>query len=474
MVNNDRPIVQALKKFVADDPQSFHVPGHKNGLLSNLPNEIKQALKYDVTELTGLDDFHHPEEAIQQAEQLLASTYGASRSFFLVNGSTVGNLAMIYATCEKGDTVLVQRNAHKSIFHALELVGVNPVYVSPKWDIKSQTAGCIDFKTLEQAVASYPNAKAAIFTYPTYYGVTADDLAKQIELCHAYNIPVLVDEAHGAHLTVSEKLPASALELGADIVVQSAHKTLPAMTMASFLHMKSSLVSEQKVNRYLRMLQSSSPSYFLLASLDDARSYVANYTEADYTYLMEKREIFIESLTGRIGLQVVEVSDPLKLLVRAPGYTGFQLKEALEKFHVYVELADAKQVLLILPLLKQGDSYSIADICNRMKEAYTHLKKFPTIENTNEIESFETTAITQSQYSFDEIERAEKEWIPYNRAIGRIAATTLIPYPPGIPLLVQGEEITGVQIGQLEELLAIGAMFQGDHRLQEKLIQVII
>ncbi|MER1959465.1 MAG: lysine decarboxylase, partial [Solibacillus sp.] len=125
-MNNDRPIVQALKKFVADDPQSFHVPGHKNGLLSNLPNEIKQALKYDVTELTGLDDFHHPEEAIQQAEQLLASTYGASRSFFLVNGSTVGNLAMIYATCEKGDTVLVQRNAHKSIFHALELVGVNP------------------------------------------------------------------------------------------------------------------------------------------------------------------------------------------------------------------------------------------------------------------------------------------------------------------------------------------------------------
>lgn len=474
VVNNDRPIVQALKKFVADDPQSFHVPGHKNGLLSNLPNEIKQALKYDVTELTGLDDFHHPEEAIQQAEQLLASTYGASRSFFLVNGSTVGNLAMIYATCEKGDTVLVQRNAHKSIFHALELVGVNPVYVSPKWDIKSQTAGCIDLKTLEQAVASYPDAKAAVFTYPTYYGVTANDLAEQIELCHAYQIPVLVDEAHGAHLTVSEELPSSALELGADIVVQSAHKTLPAMTMASFIHMKSSLVSEQKVNRYLRMLQSSSPSYLLLASLDDARSYVTNYTETDYAYFIEKRQQFIESLTMATDLQVVEVNDSLKLLVRAPGYTGFQLKEALEKFHVYVELADAKQVLLILPLLKQGDSYSIVDICNRMKEAYTHLKNFPCIENTDEIESFETITITQTEYSFEEIEKAEKEWIPYMRAIGRIAATTIIPYPPGIPLLVQGEKITGAQISQLEELLAIGAMFQGDHRLQEKLIQVII
>lgn len=475
VVNNDRPIVQALKKFVADDPQSFHVPGHKNGLLTNLPNEIKQALKYDVTELTGLDDFHHPEEAIQQAEQLLASTYGASRSFFLVNGSTVGNLAMIYATCETGDTVLVQRNAHKSIFHALELVGVNPVYVSPKWDIKSQTAGCIDLKTLEQAVASYPDAKAAIFTYPTYYGVTANDLAEQIELCHAYKIPVLVDEAHGAHLTVSEELPASALDLGADIVVQSAHKTLPAMTMASFLHMKSSsLVSEQKVNRYLRMLQSSSPSYLLLASLDDARSYVTNYTEADYAYFIEKRQQFIESLTMATNLQVVEVNDSLKLLVRAPGYTGFQLKEALEKLHVFVELADAKQVLLILPLLKQEDSYSITDLRNRMKKAYTHLKNFPCIENTDEIESFETITITQPEYSFEEIEKAEKEWIPYMRAVGRIAATTIIPYPPGIPLLVQGEKITGAQISQLEELLAIGAMFQGDHRLQEKLIQVII
>ena len=474
VVNNDRPIVQALKKFVADDPQSFHVPGHKNGLLSNLPNEIKRALKYDVTELTGLDDFHHPEEAIQQAEQLLASTYGASRSFFLVNGSTVGNLAMIYATCEKGDTVLVQRNAHKSIFHALELVGVNPVYVSPKWDIKSQTAGCIDLKTLKQAVARYPDAKAAVFTYPTYYGVTANDLAEQIELCHAYQIPVLVDEAHGAHLTVSEELPSSALELGADIVVQSAHKTLPAMTMASFLHMKSSLVSEQKVNRYLRMLQSSSPSYLLLASLDDARSYVTNYTEADYAYFIEKRQQFIESLTMATDLQVVEVNDSLKLLVRAPGYTGFQLKEALEKLHVFVELADTKQVLLILPLLKQEDSYSITDLRNRMKEAYTHLKNFPCIENTDEIESFETITITQPEYSFEEIEKAEKEWIPYMRAVGRIAATTIIPYPPGIPLLVQGEKITGAQISQLEELLVIGAMFQGDHRLQEKLIQVII
>ncbi|AWE05928.1 lysine decarboxylase [Lysinibacillus sp. 2017] len=471
-MKNDRPIVQALKKFIANEPQSLHVPGHKNGLLSNLPNEIKRALIYDVTELTGLDDFHHPEEAILQAEQLLAEVYEANRSFFLVNGSTVGNLAMVYATCKQGDTVLVQRNAHKSIFHALELVGVNPVYLAPKWHEESKTAGCVEKETLQEAIKRFPHVKAVIFTYPTYYGITVKDLEEQIELCHSLGIPVLVDEAHGAHLIASEQLPKSSLQLGADVVVQSAHKTLPAMTMASFLHMKSTLVSEEKVNHYLRMLQSSSPSYLLLASLDDARSYVENYTESDFVYLMGKRKQFIESLQTLTELQIIEVDDALKLLVRAPGYTGFELKDALEKMHVYVELADVQQVLLILPLLKHGENYSFADLRIRMKEAVIYLKNAPGILQ-DITANFEMTNISQPQLSFAEIEQAKKEWIPYMRAIGRVAASMIIPYPPGIPLFVPGEKITVAKLSQLEELLAIGATFQGEHRLQEKCIYVI-
>lgn len=472
-MKNDQPIVKALKKFVANKPLSLHVPGHKNGLLSHLPNEIKCALTYDVTELTGLDDFHHPEEAILEAEQLLAKVYGANRSFFLVNGSTVGNLAMIYATCKQGDTVLVQRNAHKSVFHALQLVGVKPVYITPKWHEQSQTTGCIEFTTLKKAVEHYPHAKAAIFTYPTYYGVTASDFQQQIACCHAANIPVLVDEAHGAHLLVTEQLPPSALDLGADVVVQSAHKTLPAMTMASFLHVKSQLVSEERINHYLRMLQSSSPSYLLLASLDDARSYVANYTESDFVYLMDKRNQFIESLATSTQLQIVEVDDALKLLIRAPGYSGFALKDALEKVHVYVELADAKQVLLILPLLKYGDSYPFADLRIRMKEAMIQLNDQEKIQAPEQSVNFDMAVITVPEYSFEEIETIEKEWVPYMRAIGRVAASIVIPYPPGIPLFVPGEKITVAKLSQLEELLAIGAAFQGEHRLLEKLIYVI-
>lgn len=472
-MKSSRPIVEALENFIAKKPFSFHVPGHKNGLLTTLPNEIEQALKYDVTELTGLDDFHHPEEAIAVAQHLLKETYQADASFFLVNGSTVGNLAMIYATCKRGDTVLVQRNAHKSIFHALELVEAKPVFLTPEWDARTSTATFVPTSTLQQALTLYKDIKAVILTYPTYYGVVSHEMESQIALCHEHSIPVLVDEAHGAHFIASKEFPASALELGADVVVQSAHKTLPAMTMASFLHVKSDLVSIDKLNHYLRILQSSSPSYLLLASLDDARHYVSTYLESDAHFYMEKRDQWMDALRALKELEVIEVDDPLKLLLRMPGYTGFQLKEALENYNIYVELADVEQVLVMLPLIKRGETYPFAETRIRIKDAVASLSKIQGAAVQKANNTFEMTKIETPVYSFQEVEQLEKEWIPYMRAIGRIAASMLIPYPPGIPLFVPGEKITVAKLSQLEELLAIGATFQGQHKLDEKYIYVI-
>lgn len=472
-MKKERPIVEALQKFVSLAPQSLHVPGHKHGTLSSLPNEIKGALTYDVTELTGLDDFHYPEEAIARAEELLAVTYNANQSFFLVNGSTVGNLAMIYGTCQRGDLVIVQRNAHKSVFHALQLVGAKPIYLAPEWDETTCTAGSITTEVLNEALNRYQEVKAVVLTYPTYYGVISQQLGEQIAICHARKIPVLVDEAHGAHFTSSTVFPMSALDLGADVVVQSAHKTLPAMTMASFLHIKSELVNVEKINQYLRMLQSSSPSYLLLASLDDARQYVSTYMESDGVYLMDMRQQLIESLRSLSGLTIQEVDDPLKLLLRVSRYTGFQLKDAFEQQQLYVELADVEQVLVILPLLKYGQSYSFAELRIRIKDALSELKKQQgkAIQQTNK--KYEIAQVITSEYTFEEIDSSVKEWIPYMRAIGRVSANMLIPYPPGIPLFVPGEKITVAKLSELEELLAIGAAFQGAHRLHEKLIHVI-
>ncbi|RHW31779.1 aminotransferase class I/II-fold pyridoxal phosphate-dependent enzyme [Lysinibacillus yapensis] len=472
-MKRERPLVSALVRFAEKEPLSWHVPGHKNGLVSNLPAPIKSALTYDLTELTGLDDYHHPEEAIMHAEALLAKTYEANRSYFLVNGSTVGNLAMIYATCKKNEKIIVQRNAHKSIFHALELVGAKAIFISPEWDEKTATPGVVPTATLQEALQLHPDAKAVVLTYPTYYGVAGDELKIQIEMCHKMRVPVLVDEAHGAHFIASSKFPPSALQLGADVVVQSAHKTLPAMTMASFMHVNSSLVDEEKVNHYLRMLQSSSPSYLLLASLDDARDYLQHYLKSDAFYLMEKRNQWIEALQSLQPLQIIEVDDALKLLMRLPGYTGFQLKEALEQHGVYVELADPYQVLFILPLLKQGQPYPFAETRIRIKEAILSLRLKEERKPQISPSLNERSTVSIPDYSYDEMEQLEKEWVPYMRAIGRTAAGMLIPYPPGIPLFLPGEKITVAKLSQLEELLSVGAAFQGKHRLDEKLVYVL-
>lgn len=471
-MKHDRPIVEALNKFISKNPYSLHVPGHKHGLLSTLPHAFKQALQYDLTELTGLDDFHHPEEAIKEAEQLLSETYQSDRSFFLVNGSTVGNLASIYALCSRNDEVLVQRNAHKSIFHALELVGAKLIYLTPNWDEHTKTPTHISTNTLIEALSAYPNAKAVILTYPTYYGVISHELKEQIEICHQKNIPVLIDEAHGAHLAASSKFPKSALQLGADVVVQSAHKTLPAMTMASFLHVKSNLVDVNKVDKFLRKLQSSSPSYLLLASLDDARYYVDTYMQSDASYLLEKRRLWLESLQSIKNLEVIEVDDPLKLILRVKDRTGYQLKEALERFNIFVELADVYQVLIILPLLKCAQSYPFAELRKGIKQAVEYLKKeegrklptaFPISDQPYSV----------PQLSFEQISQMEKEWIPYTRAIGKISAGSVIPYPPGIPLILPGEKISVEKLSQLEEFLMLGAAFQGEHRLEKNLIYVL-
>ncbi len=466
--------MEGLERFRQQQNVSFHVPGHKHGELSHLPQAFKDVMRYDVTELTGLDDLHNPETMILEAEHLLANTYGAMKSFFLVGGTTVGNLAMIYATCKKGDRVLVQRNAHKSIFHAIELIGAKPVYVSPFWDEQTLTATHISFEHLKEAVDNYPEAKAVVLTYPTYYGMVSKEIQQQIAYCHEKRIPVLVDEAHGAHFSACALFQPSALTYGADVVVQSAHKTLPAMTMASFMHVNSELVDVDKINHYLRMLQSSSPSYLLLASLDDARYYVQTYMESDGAYIIEKKNQWVEALRAIGSLQVIEVDDPLKLLLRVDGYSGFQLQKALETKRVYAELADAHQVLLILPLLKHGHIYPFAEIRVRIKDAVTVLLS---TEKTDILTATQTAynfiAISEPIRTFEEIAHIDKEWLPYMRAMGRIAASMIIPYPPGIPLLVPGEKITVAKLSQLEELLATGATFQGNHRLEEKMIEVI-
>ena len=469
---NERPIVEAMKRFYEEQNSSFHVPGHKHGALSELPRAFKDVMKFDYTELSGLDDYHHPEEAIEEAQALLAKTYGAQHSYFLVNGSTVGNLAMVYATCSEGDRVLVQRNAHKSIFHALELVGAQPVFLTPQWDEDTYTPSHVSLSTLAAAIDYYPDAKAIVLTHPTYYGVTNREMVETIRLAHAHGIPILVDEAHGAHFIGKGEFPMSALEMGADIVVQSAHKTLPALTMGSFLHINSRLVSKDKVNRYLRMLQSSSPSYLILASLDDARHYIGTYAHEDHQSFIKTRRQFLEGLKTISSLIVIETDDPLKIMLRIPHLTGFSLQKQLERQGIYVELADPEQVLMILPLLKARHHFPYAELRKRIKTAVENSCKQPRdkieIDYSHDIEALSTLAVP-----YKELQTSGSEWISFTKANGRICAGMVIPYPPGIPLFVRGEKITTNKLKMLADYLASGATIQGEHDLSRKLLLVL-
>ena len=461
MNQNRMPIIEMLERHYKKQSISFHVPGHKNGLLFTDEN-FAEFTHYDVTEITGLDDLHEPEGEIAEAEHLLADVYQTKKSYFLVNGSTVGNLSMILATCKENDYVLVQRNCHKSILHGLMLAKVRPIFIAPIL-VDGREAG-IDLKDVICAFKQYKQIRACILTYPDYYGRTYD-LQTIIEYAHTQNSIVLVDEAHGPHFKLSQ-FPTSALTLGADIVVHSAHKMLPAMTMGSYLHINSERVNQQKVKQYLSMLQSSSPSYPLMGSLDYARHYIAHFTKEDLEYTFLCRQQFIEDMKERTELQIVpqEVGqDALKLLVYHPSVDGFTLQSMLEDVQVYPELAAPDYVLFTLPLLKVGMEFPYERAIEKLKKII-----FPTEACVKSMHHYVgIQPLTELGVSYKEMEELESEVVSIKEAGGRIAAQMVIPYPPGIPLFLTGERITEHHITTLEYLLKHRARFQGGELLGE-------
>jgi arginine/lysine/ornithine decarboxylase len=469
------PLYDALLKHKHNNPISFHVPGHKSGAIlhQHSQNTFQELLKIDATELSGLDDLHSPEGAIKEAQELLAALYQVKESFFLVNGSTVGNLAMILSVCKKDDVILVQRNCHKSVLNALKLAKARPVFLEPEYNLEWKTATGVSKETVERAISLYPEAKAVVLTYPNYYGMVYD-VKSVIELAHAHNIPVLIDEAHGPHFIIGEPFPASAIQLGADMAVQSAHKTLPAMTMGSYLHINSNRINSDVVKEYLQMLQSSSPSYVIMASLDLARNYVATYQRSDMEYLQKEISHFKKELSTIQSIKVLDYpdskGDTLKVTIQSRSeLSGFDLQKKLEEIGIFTELADPYNVLLILPLLKKNHDYPLVEVCRRMKEL---LVKIPYQPGEEEF-LISSGKISELAIPYEKLSSVQKEAISITEAAGHVCAETITPYPPGIPLLLMGEFITVEKINQLIQLTDMGARFQGGPLLDKKIINVV-
>lgn len=466
------PLYEALVRHAAARPSSFHVPGHKHG--AALSEEERawfgRVTKIDLTELSGLDDLHQPEGAIREAQELAADCFGAERTFFLVGGSTAGNMAMILAACERGDLLLVQRNVHKSVLHGLMLAGARAVFLTPRIDEASGIAAGVDIGDVREALARYPEARGLLVTNPNYYGM-ADDLRALAELLHAHGKPLLVDEAHGAHFGLHPELPPSALSCGADAVVQSTHKMLTAMTMGAMLHLGSgSRLDASAVARLLAMLQSSSPSYPILASLDLARRRVHTaegreaigrglaaahrarqwLSEQPWCSLLEARRPAYGAL------------DPFKLTVRdATGsLNGYDLQRELERRGCYPELATPRHALLAFsPASPLADADKLISALHGIAEEHG-LRRLPPAAALPQAPSAAAPVSEPVRFDRTGLSIAAERVRPADAA-GRRAAAMVVPYPPGIPVLYPGELITAGTAAYLAELAAAGARFHG-------------
>lgn len=462
MDQNKLPLYEALLVHSKINSNSFHVPGHKNGAIFSKYGKglYRQLLAIDVTELRGLDDLHYPTGVIKEAQEIAAHLYGSLKCFFLVGGSTVGNLAMIMATCQEGDTVLVQRNCHKSILNGLRLAKVNPIFLQPNFDPEAQIATCLDETIVLEGIKKYPTAKALIMTNPNYYGYTTS-LQTIITKAHQYDIAVLVDEAHGAHFGhPSALLPKSAIIEGADIVVQSAHKTLPAMTMGSYLHYNSELVDVKKLTYFLQLFQSSSPSYPIMASLDLARHFLAALSEKEIENTVEAITAFKTYINKIPQLKTVKSElyqiDPLKVTVQSQcKLTGFQLQELFEEAGIYTELADSRNVLFVMPLVI---TTSLIFVAEKIKQK---LSEYEIVLSYNKLDLSFINKVTSLAMSYLEMNEADVELIPLKNSVGRIIAEEIIPYPPGVPILMSGEKVEKIHIEYIKNLIAAGAYFQG-------------
>jgi arginine/lysine/ornithine decarboxylase len=458
MDQKETPLVEALLTYKSAERYSFHVPGHKGGQV--FPEKAKALfqpiLEIDATEIEGLDDLYAPTGPIKDAQALLTKFYGTKESLFLVGGSTVGNLVMILSTCQPGDQVFVQRNAHKSIFNALKLARVKPIFLTPERDPFTKMGVGLSLETLEEALNKFPETKALVLTYPNYYGQTLP-VEALIDKAKQHGIGVLVDEAHGPHFILGDPFPKSTLEMGADLVVHSAHKMLPAMTMGAFFHRNSDWVSSEKVKKVLGMLQTSSPSYPILASLDLARSFLATLDKDIVRAICRKHERFKAQLKERWGFRLAptepRLTDPLKITLQSQGESGYSVKEKFERLGFFPELADPMNVLLAFGLDHDFPYDRILTQLEGLELTKGHAEEWDV--------TIETPSISQLTFHSNEYEGL-KVTKQLKDAAGFVSGEDVIPYPPGIPILLEGEDITHDHIRAIQQWVASGASFHGE------------
>ncbi len=471
MSQYETPLFSGLLEHAKKNPVQFHIPGHKKG--TGIDPEFRNfigdnALSIDLINISPLDDLHQPKGIIKQAQDLAAEAFGADHTFFSVQGTSGAIMTMVMAVCGPDDKIIVPRNVHKSVMSAIVFSGAIPVFIHPEIDENLGISHGITNDSVEKALQQHPDAKGVLVINPTYFGISAD-LKKIVEIAHSHNVPVLVDEAHGAHIHFHDELPLSAMQAGADMAATSVHKLGGSMTQSSILNVKDGLVSAKRVQSILSMLTTTSTSYLLLASLDVARKRLAT----------EGRELIDKTikLSQSIRKQINEIEhlycvgeeilgskatfgyDPTKLIISVKdlGISGFEVEKWLrEKYNIEVELSDLYNILCII---SPGDTereanilvkalQELADECEHRTEKIVPLQVL--------LPDIPLLALTPRDAFY-----AETETIPFEESEGRIIAEFIMVYPPGIPIFIPGEIITKENLHYIRENLEVGLPVQG-------------
>ena len=513
-----RRLYKELENYGKSDFYPFHMPGHKR---NKACIEGDFPIERDITEIDGFDDLHHSEGILLEAQNALSRMYGTRKSFFSVNGSTAGILTAISASVKKGGQILVARNCHKAVYHAIYLRELVPTYIYPQSDNDLGINGSISVSRVERYLEENPKIEAVFITSPTYDGVVSD--VRQIaEAAHKHGIPLIVDEAHGAHFRFSDYFPVSATDLGADVVIQSFHKTLPAMTQTAVLHLCSERVSEKLIRRFLGIYETSSPSYILMSSLDacvaklekDSGRLFDEFTEnleAARRQLGQRRYIRLLQTPEETGEEKDEQGtteifdyDRSKLILSTlhSSLNGPELAGILRrKYHLEVEMTTENYVLALAAV---GDTREgFRRLCKAIEEI--DRQEAELAEKSRNIT--EKIAVGNSDYvpkverqncvkcNSEDCERCEKkdtrsdglrnekyackcgpmkQLMSISRAMdapsqlclleesaGKIAAEFVYLYPPGIPIIVPGEQITGLFTRNVRRYMERGLNLHG-------------
>ena len=455
MNQNQTPLLDAIVAYTRERPTYFKIPGHRyeKGISPRWRQWTGDGIfRFDLTEAEGLDDLHCPEGVIKEAQELAAEIFHAKATYFLVNGTTCGNEAMVLTCAGEKEKIMVPRNAHKSVLMGLILSGAEPIYLMPRYDEKTGLCGSIMPEDVEEGFRKHPDCKGVFLVSPTYYGVCSD-IRKISEICHKKRAVLLVDEAHGGHLYFGDKsmgtdtLPEGAILQGADVCAQSMHKVTGSLTQSSLLHVGSERIDRGRLEANLHMVQSTSPSYLLMTSLDAARYELAMHgpqmIHRAFALAKTARKS-INAIPGMVcyGEEIKNESiydlDTTRLVISASdlGITGFELADRLyEEYRVGLELADEKNVVAVVTYANEKeDIQNLVDALEKIAQN--------TMSDQGHIKKMAMPSVPEYVLSPRQAYFAPKKRIRWEDAKGKIAGEAMIPYPPGIPLVNPGEIIT--------------------------------